>query len=175
MIRRLRIYDEYLQSLESLLPEDAREFIELVTRAASSAENNEPVFQFANEIGSKKGISGYSYHTVPCVLQVWFRYFDVFETGLLEIIRAGGDTDTAGAIYGGIVGARVGKAGIPEHWLSNITEWPRSIDWIERLGIAVSEDVAASPPYFRPGILIRNLFFLVIVLLHGFRRLAPPY
>ena len=28
--------------------------------------------------------------------------------------------------------------------------------------------------YFWPGVLPRNAFFLVVVLLHGFRRLAPP-
>jgi len=29
--------------------------------------------------------------------------------------------------------------------------------------------------YFWPGIAVRNLFFLAVVLAHGFRRLAPPY
>jgi hypothetical protein len=32
-----------------------------------------------------------------------------------------------------------------------------------------------SPPYFWPGLLPRNLLFLLVVLLHGFRRLLPPY
>lgn len=29
--------------------------------------------------------------------------------------------------------------------------------------------------YFWPGLLPRNLLFLVVVLLHGFRRLLPPF
>jgi hypothetical protein len=29
--------------------------------------------------------------------------------------------------------------------------------------------------YFWPGLILRNLVFLVVVLIHGFRRLAPPY
>jgi len=29
--------------------------------------------------------------------------------------------------------------------------------------------------YFWPGLIPRNILFLVVVLLHGFRRLAPPY
>ena len=29
--------------------------------------------------------------------------------------------------------------------------------------------------YFWPAVLPRNLLFLIVVLLHGFRRLAPPY
>ena len=163
-----------------MLPQDdAEELHELLHRAAESAAKGEHVTEFARDIGSKKGITGYSYHTVPCVLQVWFREPEDFAQGLQNIIRAGGDTDTAGAIYGGIVGARVGKDGIPKDWLDNIVEWPRSISWLERLGGAVAESdlssTAKCPRYFMPGILVRNLLFLIVVLAHGFRRLAPPW
>lgn len=177
--------DEWQEGLVSvfrrLMPEpDAEEFHELVEKARVSAENGESVAAFAESIGSKNGISGYSYHTVPCILQVLFRFGDDFENGLQEIIRAGGDTDTAGAIYGGIVGARAGKRVIPDTWLDNIVEWPRSVAWIERLGAALADSLdepAATPlPTLSiPGILLRNLFFLCIVLAHGLRRLAPPY
>jgi len=172
--------ESFLAALKELLPQDdAEELHELLQRAADSAAKGEPVTEFANSIGSKKGISGYSYHTVPCVLQVWFREPEDFAQGLQSIIRAGGDTDTAGAIFGGIVGARVGKEGIPESWLDNIVEWPRSISWLERLGSAMAESelspTAKCPRYFVPGVVLRNVVFLIIVLVHGFRRLAPPY
>ena len=121
-----------------LQDDDANELHEVVQRAADSAANDDTVADFARSIGSTKGISGYSYETVPCALQAWFRHPQDFAAGLREIITAGGDTDTAAAIYGGIVGSRVGKAGIPDSWLSNIIEWPRSISWIERLGEAVA-------------------------------------
>jgi ADP-ribosylglycohydrolase len=173
--------DQYLATFKKLLPgDDAQELHDLLQRAAISAAGNETVSEFAESIGSKKGISGYSYHTVPCVLQVWFGNATDFAKGLRDIVRAGGDTDTAGAIYGGIAGARAGKRGIPKDWLSNIIEWPRTIDWMERLAEATANsghDQAGfgTPAYFVPGILLRNLFFLVIVLAHGFRRLAPPW
>ena len=174
--------EDFQNTLEVLMPEqDAQEFHDLVKSAKISAADNEPVSKFAETIGSKKGISGYSYHTVPCVLQVWFRHGDDFEKGLQEIIKAGGDTDTAGAIYGGIIGARAGQDAIPESWLQNIIEWPRTTVWMERLGNAVTEVVGKQasavkcPRYFIPGILLRNLLFLLVVLAHGFRRLAPPY
>lgn len=171
--------EQYLLALGDLLQEDdARELHELVQRAARAAARNDPVADFAKNIGSKNGISGYSYDTVPSVLEVWFRHPQDFTEGLRDMIMAGGDTDTAAAIYGGIVGSRVGKAGIPDSWLSNIIEWPRSIDWIERLGEAVAKSEYADarvPGYFVPGVLLRNLFFLLIVLAHGFRRLAPPW
>jgi len=174
--------EDYLRSLRIEMPEeDAQKFRDLAGAAYISAANDEPLAQFAAAIGSKNGISGYSYHTVPCVLQAWFRHGNNFAEGLQEIIETGGDTDTAGAIYGGIVGSRAGMRAIPEDWLCNIVEWPRTVAWMERLGAAVADAVAEqpsaarSPRYFIPGILLRNLIFLLIVLAHGFRRLAPPY
>lgn len=156
--------EKFLVTLRELLPEeDAQELHELLRCA----------------VDSSKGISGYSYHTVPCVLQVWFSNAEDFEQGLQDIIQAGGDTDTTGAIFGAIVGARVGKQGIPASWLGNIIEWPRSIGWIERLGEAVARSEQSSaiqnPRYFVPGVLLRNVIFLLVVLAHGFRRLAPPW
>ena len=176
--------ERFLHMLKELLPQDdAQELHELLQHAADSAANDETVADFAASIGSKKGISGYSYHTVPCVLQVWFGNSEDFARGLQDIIKAGGDTDTTGAIYGGIVGARTGKSGIPASWLSDIVEWPRTIGWMERLASATATAVTERGPpstvkcprYFVPGMLLRNLFFLMIVLAHGFRRLAPPW
>jgi ADP-ribosyl-[dinitrogen reductase] hydrolase len=167
----------YLASLRTQLAgEAAQEFLALADRAAESAARGEPAGDFARSIGSASGVSGYMLHTVPCVLQVWFRHPEDYAAALHAIIAAGGDTDTAGAILGGIVGARVGKAGIPHEWLRGIVEWPRSTSWIERLGSALAQgDAARCPGYFVPGVPVRNLLFMGIVLAHGFRRLAPPY
>jgi ADP-ribosylglycohydrolase len=174
--------DVFQKTLKTLIAEQAaNEFHGLVECAKISAANNESLTRFAESIGSKKGISGYSYHTAPCVLQVWFKHGDDFEKGLQDIIKAGGDTDTAGAIYGGIVGARAGVRNIPKSWLNDIIEWPRTISWMERLGATLANahdekpTATTSPRYFIPGILLRNLVFLLVVLAHGFRRLAPPY
>ena len=168
---------QYVRSLERFIDADAeKEFPELVTSALRSAERGESVARFAESIGSKNGISGYCYHTVPCVLQVWFRCGDDMEHGLREIIEAGGDTDTAGAIFGGIVGARVGRSALKEEWLAGVVEWPRSVSWLDRLGQALAEPSCSVPPAcFWPAVFPRNLVFLVIVLAHGFRRLLPPY
>jgi hypothetical protein len=171
-----------LRRLDRLLPDDdADEFRDLARRALDSARRGESLQQFAMSIGSRKGISGYCYHTVPCVLQAWFRFGDDLVRGLPAVIAAGGDTDTAGAIFGAIVGARVGREGIPGEWLDGIVEWPRTITWLERLGEASARSLESTsapvpvPKYFWPGILLRNLLFLVVVLGHGLRRLLPPY
>lgn len=173
---------EFTETLKKLMPEpDAQEFHELVEMARVSAEGREPVIQFAGKIGSKNGISGYSYHTVPCVLQVLFKHRDDFEAGLQELIQAGGDTDTAGAIYGGIVGARAGKPVIPDSWIEGISQWPRTVSWIERLGVTLAKALddptgkVEAPVCSAPALLLGNLVLLVTVLAHGMRRLLPPY
>lgn len=173
--------DRFVEELTALLSEEsAEEFLELVRQALESAAGGEPVSVFADRIGSSNGISGYIFHTVPCVLQVWFRYPEDCAGGIQEIIAAGGDADSTAAILGGIIGARVGRQGIPETWLNHLIEWPRSVAWMERLGEAVAafsqgQTDVKSPGYFVSGIPLRNLLFLLVVLFHGFRRLLPPY
>ncbi|MBI3870836.1 MAG: hypothetical protein HY299_20085 [Verrucomicrobia bacterium] len=88
-------------------------------------------------------------------------------------------TDTVGAVAGALAGAVVGDAGIPVEWANNIREWPRSVSVMrllaQRLG-AQTESARQLGPlhYFWPGVLVRNLILLVIVLMHGLRRVFPP-
>ncbi len=173
--------DYFLQMLrECLAGEAAGEFLQSLERACASAATGEPVSRFAESIGCQKGITGYTYHTVPCVIQTWLRYPADFRSAMVEIIGAGGDTDTTGAILGGILGARVGKAGIPEAWLSGILEWPCSVAWMERLGealacIEVDGESVQLPRLSVPGLLLRNVFFWGVVWAHILRRMFPPY
>jgi ADP-ribosylglycohydrolase len=165
---------------ESLVKFESTEFVQLMNMAATSAQDNQSVGEFAESLGSRYGISGYMYHTVPCVIQTWLRYQEDFVGGLQEIICAGGDTDTSGAILGAILGARVGKDGIPEEWRTRILGWPLTITWMEKMGhfLAASLNGDARtkcPGYFVPGVVPRNLIFLMVVLFHALRRLAPPY
>jgi ADP-ribosyl-[dinitrogen reductase] hydrolase len=102
------------------------------------------------------------------------------------VVRCGGDTDStaaivgghrrrpsSAAIVGGIVGAAVGKEGIPNNWLQGLWEWPRSVRWMESLSKSLAHHRASESPC-PPGlptfaVLPRNLLFLLIVLAHGFR------
>ena len=43
-----------------------------------------------------------------------------FEATLVEVVSAGGDTDTNGAVAGAVMGARVGVGGIPDRWRKNL-------------------------------------------------------
>jgi ADP-ribosylglycohydrolase len=170
----------YLEALGRGLGPEASALLELVARAVNSAAAGETTEAFADSLGLSRGVSGYVLHTVPVVLQAWFRHPDDFRGGLLEIIRCGGDTDTTAAILGAILGARVGRAGVPPEWLDGLCEWPRTERWLERLGKRLAEVAArgvrqraVSLPVY--GLVLRNLFFLAVVLCHGFRRLLPPY
>ncbi len=171
---------DYLQALRALLPGEAEEFLQLIEKAVESAADGQPTGGFAQALGLRNGVSGYVYHTVPVVLHAWFTHQADYRGGIVDIVRCGGDTDTTAAILGGIIGARVGKHGIPADWLDRLKDWPRTMAWIEELGrrlaLVVVEGMAqgALPLPFL-DVLVRNVFFLLVVLGHGFRRLLPPY
>lgn len=172
--------ETYLQTLSEILEPEAGEFLKLIESACQSAARNETGETFAMSWRSHRGISGYVYRTVPAVIQVWLRHQRDFAGAIAEMIQLGGDTDTTAAILGGILGASVGKQGIPQTWLDNLWEFPRTVRWMEKLGQRLAEAVSegtAKPALSLPiyAVLPRNLFFLIVVLLHGFRRLLPPY
>ena len=167
---------DYYESLKYNLPFEAADFLNLIKQACISVDKGETGAEFAYTLGLNKGITGYVYHTVPVVIQVWLRYQNNYQTAIEEIIKLGGDTDTTAAILGGIIGAKVGKKGIPKTWLNNLWDYPRNIQWIETIGNKLSRVCETKKPsnavklnwYILP---LRNLFFLIIILLHSFARL----
>ncbi len=48
-----------------------------------------------------------------------------FETALRQVVEAGGDTDTNGAVAGAVLGARYGASAIPRRWLDVIPQRDR--------------------------------------------------
>jgi ADP-ribosyl-[dinitrogen reductase] hydrolase len=170
----------FLDRLASELTGDANELLALLQQAAASINAGHSTEVFAQSLGLTAGVTGYVYHTVPVALHAWLSHPHDFRAAIMAIIRCGGDTDSTAAIVGGIVGTSVGREGIPREWLDGLIEWPRSVSWMERLGVQLSISVqshSAVSPIRVPasGLFIRNLLFLIVVLCHGFRRLAPPY
>ena len=152
----------------------------LLQRAARSAAENQHARQFCEDNDMQKGVSGFCYSTLAVVLQIWLRHHDDAQAAIAEAVRCGGDTDTVAAIVGGMVGARVGRERLPQAWLEHLTDWPRSVRWMDALCAQLNrcEPTGAGqrPMYvFYPLALGRNLLFIFVVLAHGFRRLAPPY
>lgn len=163
---------EIRSSLEKIGPAGV-ELSNLVGLAADSAGKGQSTLAFSRGLGLEKGISGYMFHTIPCVLHAWFRSPGDFRSAMTEILSAGGDADTTGAILGGIAGAGVGRVGIPPEWIAGILDWPWNPTNISILARSLGEGDPQLFPrrHYLPFRLARNLFFLGVVLLHGFRRL----
>jgi ADP-ribosylglycohydrolase len=146
-----------------------------------------PAIELAQALGLMRGVSGYMLHTVPAALFCWLSNPGDVVRCVEEVILLGGDADSTGAIVGALAGATAGASAIPAAWLSGITDWPRSISWMKRLGgrLAARFGAAGAPvtqlgavgplPLFWPAIPARNLIFLAAALMHGFRRMLPPY
>ena len=152
----------------------------LIEDAVRAADEGRNTADFAASLGLAKGVSGFVCHTVPVALHAWLTNQRDFRSAVSAVIQCGGDADSTGAIVGGIVGASVGREGIPEEWLDRLIEWPRSTAWMERLAVQLDSTMqsgVATRPIRLPvyGVIPRNLFFLVVVLLHGARRALPPY
>ena len=155
-------------------------YLDRLKRLREAVDRGVTANEFAETLGLSAGVSGYVLHTVPICLFCWLRYCGDFREGIEAVVRLGGDTDTTGAITGGLLGASLGAASIPPAWLDRLNDWPRSVQWMsrlaERLADLLEKDLNEGPlTLFWPAILPRNLLFLGIVLLHGFRRLLPPY
>jgi ADP-ribosyl-[dinitrogen reductase] hydrolase len=172
--------EDFLIQLKAYLSEDAEQLILLISQTVDSVKASESTLQFAANLGLSKGVSGYVYHSVPIAIHAWLSNQHDYQNAIVTTIQCGGDTDSTAAMVGGIVGASVGKQGIPIGWLNNLLEPSRSIKWMECLAKQLEKSIQTGvkeKPIQLPVfiILLRNLFFLLVVLGHGLRRLAPPY
>ncbi|WP_010585117.1 ADP-ribosylglycohydrolase family protein [Schlesneria paludicola] len=171
----------FFEKYRSLVDTDTSdEFQGLMKTMASSLAAGDSTEIFADQLGCRRGVSGYVYHTVPVVLHCWLSHPRDYQSSIQTVIRCGGDTDTTAAIVGAIVGAEVGRSGIPPAWLNGLCEWPRSVDWMERLADATDKamqtgDIQSTPRYVPIVGLGRNAVFLSAVMVHIARRMLPPY
>ncbi|WP_233148461.1 ADP-ribosylglycohydrolase family protein [Rhodopirellula sp. MGV] len=159
---------------------DCDEWIELLQSAIASVERNESTVDFARQVGLERGVTGYVYHTVPIAIHAWLSSPDDYRKAVVAAIECGGDADTVAAIVGGIVGSRTGEKEIPGNWLNDLWEWPRSVKWMRHVGQTVAvggegQHRIQAPKVNPVSVVFRNVLFLLVVLFHGFRRLAPPY
>ncbi len=135
--------------------------------AAEALRTGETLADFARRLMGGRGVSGFIAHTVPVAILAYFQFADDYETGIEQVIRCGGDTDTVAAIAGALIGIRVGENGIPERWRTRYLDWPWSY---RRLLSRTRPSLFAIPLIF-----CRNLGFFFVVLVHLFRRLLPPW
>jgi len=172
--------EQYLAQLAAIIGPDGQELSDLLRVVVDSVADAESALEYASKHGMENGVSGYTYHTVPIAIHTWLSHPADYRAAVTVAIECGGDTDTTSAIVGGIVGTTSGESGIPAEWIAGLREWPRNVRWIRRLSDQLSEaahDHVRQTPiglnFF--AVLLRNLFFLGVVLCHGFRRMLPPY
>jgi ADP-ribosylglycohydrolase len=174
-------FDGLLKRLKASVK--GEELIEHLRQMESHVSRGAEVREFAEHLGLQCGVTGYINHTVPVALYCCLRWRTNFRRAVEEVVELGGDTDTTGAIVGGIMGATLGVKAIPPEWIDGLLEWPRSASWMKRLGERLA--AAATPhsgprpgkplPLLWPALLPRNVFFAAAVIAHGVRRILPPY
>lgn len=124
--------------------------------------------------GLKRGISGYILHTLPVSVAAWYIHFGDFRKTIETIAALGGDTDTVAAIAGSLAGISCTKDEIPDDWVTGIIDYPHSINYFIRLADALDSGQAGNTR-FSWLLFPRGVLFTATVLLHGLRRLLPPY
>lgn len=70
------------------------------------------------ELAKMTGTKCFALESVLFSIAMALRHNHDFQTGILETVNAGGDTDSTAAMAGAIIGANVGLEGIPHEWLS---------------------------------------------------------
>jgi len=175
--------EKFLDRARGVVPAGDDELAEILVWLEEDLKRGKSPAEFAATLGLEFGVTGYIYHTVPVALYCWLRAGGCFREAVEAAICLGGDTDTLGAIVGGLCGATCGTQQIPGEWLVRLLEWPRTERWMRELASRLAlrfpdsgEGAPATPvPLVWPGQFLRNIFFLNVVLMHGFRRLLPPY
>lgn len=80
--------------------------------------------------------SGWVVDTLEVALWALFKY-DTWADGALAVVNRGGDSDTAGAVYGALAGVFYGVESIPWRWVSKM----RNADLIRDISEKFSERV----------------------------------
>lgn len=105
---------------------------------------------------------------MPIALYGWMRHQGDFDGALKEVLNCGGDTDSVGAICGGLTAL---QANIPEAWIDRLTDWPISVGYLRDLADRMAGKPAKTSPMRWALNPVRNLFLLLVILAHAFRRL----
>jgi ADP-ribosyl-[dinitrogen reductase] hydrolase len=79
--------------------------------------------------------SGYVVHTLEAALWCLLKH-DTYAATVLAAVNLGDDTDTTGAVAGGLAGLAYGEAGIPAEWLAGLARRADIEDLAQRLAAA---------------------------------------
>lgn len=130
--------------------------------------------------GLANGASGYVLHTLPAVLVAWLRDPLDYAGTLAGAMALGGDTDTIGAIAGGLCGAAAGPLAIPPPLRAGLCDWPLSAARLTSLSRRLARLAAGAPSCpepmpWRALMPLRNVVAAAVFIAHIMRRWLPPY
>ena len=84
-------------------------------------ESGDPVVSDASWLRQEQKLIGHTLLAMQAGL--WAAVTPLgFESALRQIVEAGGDTDTNGAVVGAVLGARYGASAIPQRWLDCVPD-----------------------------------------------------
>lgn len=86
----------------------------------------------ARRLGWRDGIVGLV-PTTTMAVYCWLRHPYRFERALRAALTLGGDAEMLGAIVGGLSGANLGQAGIPDPLRERLGGWPHGTEWMDAL------------------------------------------
>ncbi len=145
---------------------------EALGRAIALAREGAPLDVAAKELGT----TGFVLHTVPFAAYAFARWGRDPMEAIAAVIRAGGDTDSIGAIVGAWCGALGGEGALPRELIGRIQDGPfgpthlRALaDDLAGAGIGRAAVARYSPVYA----MARNLALYPVVLAHAARRIIP--
>ena len=117
--------------------------------------------------------TGFVIHTLGFATWAFARHGDTPFEAVREVVRAGGDTDSIGAIVGAWCGARHGEGWIPEALRNALDDGPFGPTHLTALAADLARGEGLTARYSAAWAMARNLALYPVVLAHGFRRLVP--
>jgi len=75
---------------------------------------------------------GFVLHTVELAFSA-LASVDTLEDGIVAVVARGGDTDTNACVAGALLGAKLGKAAVPERWMAKLKAAPELTSLGEQL------------------------------------------
>jgi ADP-ribosyl-[dinitrogen reductase] hydrolase len=151
-------------------------FAQRVCRAITAAAEGCSLDEFRTRVQLQAGPTGFVIDTLVAVAFCWLRYRERPADAIAAAVALGGDTDTVAAIVGALLGAELGArelgVRVPETWLTHLRDWPLSTEHLCGLAVALTSVNHPVPRLAWVASLARNLVVLLIVLGHGFARLA---
>ena len=81
----------------------------------------------------KSFVHPYTLSTVACSIFIFLKCLDSFKECIFELSTAGGDSDTVGAIGGGLAGVYFGMKNIPDYLIKLVKNYRKILKISEEL------------------------------------------